>query len=536
MRALALHVIALAMFIGTNLAGHVRADEFKVFDGGSSTNSFEIVDGPTASGDPGTNTPPMDALQQPLDSYLDPVVDQPQTTAELELEPKSDKTEPESYRQPESVTDADSQPIWDTQESLGDIGYQYDDAAYGSCNDGDCGGACGGSSRSCGGSACRGSCGGNRAGAFIDLWVAGGFTYNDADPAGGFNTPLTFNDFANEGQFNQAYLTFGRAVNKCGGCWDLGGRVDLLYGTDYFFTTADGLETRGNGAPHWNSSDGDRRRLGFTFADYGLAMPQLYGEIFAPIGTGLGIKFGHFYTPLGYESVRAPENFFYSHSYTFQYGKPITHTGVMTDWALGSNFNVQTGYTRGWNNWEDANGKPNYLFGFTWCPSKIAALAFSVTTGDEDPAGQNNRTVYTLVYTRRVGVMTYVLEHTFGTEENAEFNNQFQSETGKWYGLNQYFFMDVSPTLTTGMRIEWFRDQDNTRVLQIPFESSVSGGNYVGLTMGMNWRPSCNLIIRPEVRYDYSDVEAFGFGNDGVYDDFTERDQLTLAVDAIFRF
>ena len=146
-------------------------------------------------------------------------------------------------------------------------------------------------------------------------------------------------------------------------------------------TTADGLETRVDGAPHWNSSDGDRRRDGFTFADYGLAMPQLYGEIFAPIGSGLDVKLGHFYTILGYESVRAPENFFYSHSYTFQYGKPITHTGVLADWAFGSKLNVQFGYTRGWDNWEDLNGKPNYLAGFTWCPSRTASLAFALTTG-----------------------------------------------------------------------------------------------------------------------------------------------------------
>jgi hypothetical protein len=41
---------------------------------------------------------------------------------------------------------------------------------------------------------------------------------------------------------NQAYLIVERPVAACGG-WDVGGRVDLLYGTDYYFTTAAGLET-----------------------------------------------------------------------------------------------------------------------------------------------------------------------------------------------------------------------------------------------------------------------------------------------------
>ncbi len=384
---------------------------------------------------------------------------------------------------------------------------------------------------SCGTGAC-----GSKTGMFLTAWASGGYTYNANNPPDGFNTPLTFNDFSNEYLLNQVYLSFGRAVNKCCGTWDLGGQVDLLYGSDYFFTTAKGLETEDNGEPHWNSSNGPRRRDGFNYATYGLAMPQLFGEVFMPFGSGVSVKVGHFYTPLGYESVQAPENFFYSHSYNFQYGGPFTHTGVLTETAVGSKLNMLFGYTRGWNNWEDLNGKPNYLVGFTWCPSQVASLAFVVSTGSEDDRGLNNRTYYNLVYTRRMGRMTYVMEHGFGTEEDAELNANFVPETAKWYGINQYFFMDVSPTLTAGMRVEWFRDQDNSRVLALPFESDVRGGNYVGLTMGFNWRPRCNVIFRPEIRYDYSDAEAFGFGSTGVFNAFTDKDQLTLATDFIVKF
>lgn len=45
-------------------------------------------------------------------------------------------------------------------------------------------------------------------------------------------------------------------------------------------------------------------------------------------GSRVGVKLGHFYTVVGVESVMAPENFFYSHSYTMQYGEPFTHTGI----------------------------------------------------------------------------------------------------------------------------------------------------------------------------------------------------------------
>ena len=144
-------------------------------------------------------------------------------------------------------------------------------------------------------------------------WLAQGFTINPDDPNNRFNGPLTFNDRSNEYQLNQLYVAFENIVDRCGCDWDLGGRVDLLYGTDYFFTQAAGLETHSDGTPRWNSANGPRDDG--TAALYGLAMPQLYAEVFAPIGNGLTVKMGHFYSIVGYESVMYTQNFFYSHSY-----------------------------------------------------------------------------------------------------------------------------------------------------------------------------------------------------------------------------
>jgi hypothetical protein len=369
---------------------------------------------------------------------------------------------------------------------------------------------------------------------FLDLWLAQGFTWNPEDPANNFNLPVTFNDRANEYEMNQLYLGLGREVVKTPDGWDLGGRVDLLYGTDYFFTEAFGLEKRVDGLPHWNGSG---PRAGGTAALYGLAMPQLYAQLYAPFLGGLDVKLGHFYTTLGYEGVRAPENFFYSHAYSFQYGQPFTHTGVLTQLTVAPQLNLHFAYTRGWNNWEDFNGKPGYLAGATWCPTSLASLAFALATGSEDPTGEHNRTVYTLTYTRLVSErLTYVLQHTFGSEPGAAINFNFEEDTAKWYGIVQYLYWQLCESATLGMRVEWFRDQENARVLGVPVQSLVSGSNYTEVSLGLNWKPSCRLLVRPEVRYDGSDVVPFGLGGEGMYDDFSDEDQVTLATDVIFRF
>ena len=85
--------------------------------------------------------------------------------------------------------------------------------------------------------------------------------------------------------------------------------------------------------------------------------PQLYAEVFCPWGDGLSMKLGHYLRLFGYETVTAPDNFFYSHSYAFQYGEPFTFTGLLGNAKLGE-LTVQAGMNRGFNNWENENDRP----------------------------------------------------------------------------------------------------------------------------------------------------------------------------------
>jgi hypothetical protein len=173
-------------------------------------------------------------------------------------------------------------------------------------------------------------------------WLAAGYTANFEDPASNFNGPVTFND-RDELQFNQGYLVVERPVNtECCG-WDLGGRIDLLYGSDYRFTLARGLDAEDDFTSRWHSG-----------RFYGLAMPQAYAEIAVD---EVSVKAGHFYTIIGYEVVTAPDNFFYSRAYTMQYGEPFTHTGALATWTPNKQLSVMAGGTLGWDNFENVYGE-----------------------------------------------------------------------------------------------------------------------------------------------------------------------------------
>ncbi len=154
-------------------------------------------------------------------------------------------------------------------------------------------------------------------------WLRQSYTWNPQNPANRFNGPVTFTDRSNQYQMNQLYAYLKKDVDTDGCGVDVGGRVDVLYGTDARFTQALGLDDRA-------ISDADSRF-------YKLAIPQMY----ASFGwNDLTVNIGHFYTIIGYETVMSPQNFFVTQSFLMQYGEPFTHTGVQATYKANDNWTL----------------------------------------------------------------------------------------------------------------------------------------------------------------------------------------------------
>jgi len=345
-----------------------------------------------------------------------------------------------------------------------------------------------------------------------DAWLAQGVTINTSSPNNRRNFPVTFNNRSNDYQLNQAYLLLEKPIDSRQDRWQVGGRFDVLLGTDARFTETRGLEAHGDFSPHWNSGP------------YGIALPQFYAEAFAPVGNGLSVKLGHFYTILGYESVPAPDNFFYSHAYTMQYGEPFTHTGALASTRLGD-VNLHGGVTRGWDNWEDNNNDMAFLGGVDWTSGDgTNAIAFAIHMGresDEPPSTNRFRTTYSLVAQHRfTDRLQYVLQYDHGFEEGAARGGG----DAQWFGINQYLFYTINPCWKAGLRYEWFRDADGVRVDPISGES-----DYFEISLGLNWTPRERLNIRPELRWDWADGGT-------PFVDRTKSHQFLMACDVIWRF
>ncbi|MFN3153573.1 porin [Bremerella sp.] len=363
----------------------------------------------------------------------------------------------------------------------------------------------------------------NCCGVTIGGWISGGYygNFRGVNTNNG-NAPVAFRQISNAATLNQAWIYAEKAADAETYCFDLGYRVDAVFGADGPDTQAFGYGDRYRWDNGWNSATTNAGE-----ALYGSAIPQAY--LTAAWGDW-EVKVGHFYTIIGYEVVQAPQNFFASYAYTMNYGEPFTHGGVLATYSGIQDTTLWGGYVQGWDtafdNWE---GQATFLGGISRDLSDSTTVTWAVNAGDwgktrSNGMVNNNGNIYmnSFVLTHDLGCgYSYVFQHDLGVQTN------IPGEAAYWYGVNQYFFKEINDCWSAGIRAEWFCDEDGTRVGNGP-------GSYYATTVGLNWKPNANVIVRPEIRFEKFDDIYNGGGTP--YAEGTHDDCVFYGFDAILTF
>ena len=325
----------------------------------------------------------------------------------------------------------------------------------------------------------------------IGGWVAAGY-HSEANDLF-FDTPDQFS-------LTQLWLYAEKAATADS---PFGFRADFVYGID-----ADDTQAFGNPAGTWDFLNGLDYDNG-----YGIAIPQLYGEV--ALTDNWTVKAGHFYTLVGYEVVTAPDNFFYSHAMTMFNSEPFTHTGVLATGSITDDLTVYAGWTLGWDTgFDQLFDGSSWLGGFGYSLSDDVSFTYISTAGNFGWRGDE--------------AYSHSLLFDVGVTDN--LNYVFQSDlvrvngTGEDnVGINQYLLYSVSDCLGLGARMEWWKGDVLTGYAPhggvLPASGSLS---YYAATFGANIRPHANIVIRPEVRIDWSPAADY--------------DESYFGVDAIFTF
>lgn len=362
-----------------------------------------------------------------------------------------------------------------------------------------------------------------------------------------------FDDQEGRPVLDQALLTAARPLDPAATGYAVGFKLQGMFGTDARFTR-------------------------FTNQFQGLAADSLYQldlvEANLQLNTpwlsegGVDVKLGQYATPIGAEVIDPAGNLFYSHSYIFNYGTPLKHSGLLATWHASPMLDlyasldtgINTGIDHGFGHAQN-QGPPAFLggVGLTLLGGDLTLLGLT-HIGTEIPAAaiangllppsvkpdQAYREIFDLVTIWKAGDSL-----TLTNEINWLHDDGLEAEG---YGMAQYVSLALDDSLSLVGRGEVFVDGENALVGQfganadflraeegLPALSAytATGGargrrtTYGELSLGLNYRPKADglplatLLIRPELREDTAlqGGEPFHDGRD--------RSQTTLAIDII---
>ena len=395
-------------------------------------------------------------------------------------------------------------------------------------------------------------------------WVESGYTYNHRHAGvntpdgstsyedwgyGGstFILPGPFNDeYHNHLMLNQFVLRFERQVDTK--TFDIGGMIELMYGSD-----ADSIHATGLGYSGSDATD-DNRPVDYDAVDnlspnWQFDIPQAYLTVNLPIGNGLQLLVGKFVTLLGYETIDPRGNPFYTHSFLFS-AVPYTHTGILGSYQLNDQLGLKLGITRGWDiALEDNNGCAIDVLGqVSYKFSQQVNFAFNFSVGPEnglddgspDAYGDSShyRTVLNpILYWQATDALKIGVEVLYLYDGGINGSAGYTHAYGDIWGAALYAGYKVNDNLTFNLRAE----KAHSYVLgfgglYLDNFAGVPTLNAYEATIGatITPMPKCpylkGLSIRPEIRYDWCEDDVFGAKNR----DF--QDQLTFAADVIFAF
>ena len=244
--------------------------------------------------------------------------------------------------------------------------------------------------------------------------VGGNISTNTVKPGG--NWPASYDFTPNTVQLDQAVVYVERVPDTVQSDHiDWGFRFSAIYGSNYRYTTAFGYASY--------------QLLGHDLYN-GYDFPMVYGELFIPqIADGLLLRVGRYISLPDIEAQLAPNNYMYSHSFTYTFDN-YTNTGLQATLALNKNWFLQLGLSMGTDTsaWHYgqlvANPFPNQVYPGTTMPRDPGAQP-TVTGGVRWQSDSARDNVYVVANAINSGTWGYNNLQWYGITWYHTFNSQW---------------------------------------------------------------------------------------------------------------
>ena len=358
--------------------------------------------------------------------------------------------------------------------------------------------------------------------------VSGSWSYNfKPQPDTDINVARLFDVHPEELQMDQAVLYAARGIVPDWQSWDVGFKVEGMYGTDARFIHSNGLFDQyrlvrnpagGAGAEAIDEINGG--------PEYQPDIPQAYADVAIPIGNGARVRFGKVAAPVGLESIDPTVTPFYSRGLFLTLALPQTLTGIWADYRLTDQWRIGVGVNRGFNqSLEDNNAATSWSAAAQYAPvDRKLEFALNIISGPDAPNNSRDwrHTVDATVVYRMEGGATIGGEFLWGRQANST-----PTHDGEWWGVGGNLIVPVNRYIDLLGRGEYL-DSSNQGLLGIDWVFELTGGMAIHPFPGD--RLGEGLTIRPEFRYDQTSVPVFP-GDHG-----PKITQMTFAIEAVYAF
>jgi hypothetical protein len=256
-------------------------------------------------------------------------------------------------------------------------------------------------------------------------------------------------------------------------------------------------------------------------------LQQAYLTVVVPVGSGLTVDAGKFVTHMGYEVIESKDNANYSRSLLFAWAVPYYHTGIRLGYTFSSAFTATLHIVNGWNSVIDNNESKSFGLALNFTPTSTTTAILNLMAGHENltPIEYGARNVADLI-------VNHQLTEAFSLGLNVDYG-EAQTNGGLmiWKGAAIYARCSLTDKTALAVRGEIFDDPQGY-ALGLGPKSDVKE-----VTGTYEYKFADALLLRGELRYDFSNVPAFdkkatasstGTG--------TETSQFTFLLGAVVTF
>jgi hypothetical protein len=276
--------------------------------------------------------------------------------------------------------------------------------------------------------------------------------------------------------------------------FDAGFRADILLGENAPVLQSNGLKL---------GDQGDMTQLFVT-----LNVPT-------PNGNGVQLKVGKMVTLLGLEIIEDPVNPNWSIGNLFSFVENFTAVGASVEYRVNRFADVQLRLIDGWDVVQDNNTGRSFMGRLGLAPDSLSSIALVGYLGPEAAGSNAKRYGGEVLLSRKLtSRVSAWLQADYGREDRlVPDGTDGASKAATWWGTGAWLTVDFTRAMGVALRADVVDDRHGTRSNGFLFPSFADGPGtrhrFGSGTVTLNVKSWANVLVRPEVRYDFSNLPVF---------------------------